>query len=84
MLSTDAERTCQLVASRHVEDSQIGKLAKLLGKAAYRKKCDYQHKITHADRMLSSPRRLWPLRSIFVTKSTSSPMLDGSANQGAM
>ena len=35
-LSTDAELTCQLVA-RHVEDSQIGKVAKLLGKAAYRK-----------------------------------------------
>ena len=44
---------------RHVEDSQIGKVAKLLGKAAYRKKRDYQHKITRSDRVLSSlPSRL--------------------------
>ena len=35
-LRPDPERTCQIVV-RHVEDSQIGKVAKLLGKAAYRK-----------------------------------------------
>ena len=48
-LSTDAEQTCQPVV-RHVEESQTGKVTKLLGKAAYRKKCDYQHKITRSDR----------------------------------
>ena len=47
-LSPDAELTCQLV-DRHVEDSQIDKVAKFLAKAAYRKKCDYQHKITRSD-----------------------------------
>ena len=36
-LRPDAERTCQLVV-RHDEDSQIDKVAELLGKAAYRKR----------------------------------------------
>ena len=55
-LSADAERTCQPVV-RHVEDSQIGKVAKLLGKAAYRKKGDYQHKTTRSDRVTTTVAR---------------------------
>ena len=77
-LSMDAERTCQPVA-RHVEDSQIDKVAKLLGEAAYRKKCDYQHKITRSDRIrpIGAPsRRLPSRRSSF--KCTSFPRSFGT------
>ena len=55
-LSTDPERTCQMVV-RHVEDSQIDKVAKLLGKAAYRKIAIISTKWRLSDRVLSPYRR---------------------------